>query len=316
MKIHEHKIFMGRVVLLLVIQAAMLRSIVKGQDLGHVVKSYFLEVRSNKNPSIPKSFSLPENAKAILASISPYLQDTLPNVRAKAYTITNVAGHASKVAATRQDAVSKLIKGGKDKNSGNAGEAIDYLTTFSKPDFTAASKDSIRSLLHNNVAHLDQLLRLIGYLELTDMKEEIRSLTQPGNPQGVRWAAIVSLARMNDTDAIAEMMRRVKKLPVSDDIIYKIFPDLAYSRNAEAIAYMVEVMKRDSKDCMSADAERQQPIPCGYRIMEQLAPVIKGYPLQLDESGDIKAKDYVAALKAVRAWFDQHPAYTIRHDNF
>jgi len=316
MKIPKYTILFGRIILLLMVQALVILPVAKCQDVGHSVKNYFTEVRANKNPSIPKSFSLPENAKMVLASISPYLQDTLPNVRAKAYTIINIAGHASKVAAIRHEAVSKLIEGGKDKNSGNAGEAIDYLTTFSKTDFIAASKDSIRSLLRHNVAHLDQLLRLIGYLELTDMKDEIRSLTQPGNPQGIRWAAIVSLARMNDTDAVAEMMRRVKKLPVNDDIIYKLFPDLAYSRSDEAIRYMIEAMRSDEKKCFTADAERQQPIPCGYRIMEQLAPVIEGYPVQLDESGDIKTKDYVAALKSVRAWFDQHPAYTIRHDDF
>lgn len=287
-------------------------SYVSAQDLSF----YFFEVRAGKTSSIPKSFSLPENSKSILSSISPYLNDTLPSVRAKAYTITNTAGHAAKVPALRQDAVSKLIEGSKDKNSGNAGEAIDYLTTFAKADFSNTAKDSVKSLFRHRIAHLDQLLHLMGYLELTDMKEEIRPLTQAGNPQGIRWAAIVSLARMTDADASNEMVRRAKKLPVNDDIIYKIFPDLAYSRDPEAIAYMVDVMKRDSKDCISADAESQQSIPCGYRIMEQLASIIEGYPLQLDESGDVKTNDYAGALKTVREWFDKHPSYTIRRDNF
>lgn len=291
-------------------------SSIQAQSKNQLLDSYFFEVRTNKNPSIPKSFTLPENAKTILSSIAPYLHDTVPNVRAKAYTIIQAVGQASKIPAIRQGSVIKLIEGGNDKNSGNVGEASDYLTTFLKIDFTTTAKDSIKNLFRHKIAHLDQLLRLIGFLELVDMKEEIRPLTQAGNPQGIRWAAIVSLARMNDPDAAFEMMRRVKKLPVSDEIIYKLFPDLAYSRSSEAVAYMVEVMRSDEKKCFTADAERQQPIPCGYRIMEQLAPVIEGYPLQLDESGDVKTKDYVGALKTVRDWFDQHPGYSIRRDNF
>jgi hypothetical protein len=79
---------------------------------------------------------------------------------------------------------------------------------------------------------------------------------------------------------------------------------------------MVEVMQRDDKNCMTADAEREEPMPCGYRIMEQLAPVIVGYPVQLDESGDIKAKDYTAALQKVRDWFTKYTDYTILRDRF
>jgi hypothetical protein len=171
-------------------------------------------------------------------------------------------------------------------------------------------------LLARKSSHFEELLRLIGFLELTDLKESIRPYTQIGNSQATRWAAIVSLARMNDVAATEEMMRRARKLAVSDDIIYKIFPDLAYSRCPEAIAYMVEALQSDEKNCLSADAENEQAIPCGYRIMEQLAPVIDGYPLQLDGSGDLKTTDYIAALKTVREWFAKHPNYKILRDRY
>jgi len=138
----------------------------------------------------------------------------------------------------------------------------------------------------------------------------------PGNGQSIRWASLVSLARLGDASAIEEVDRRARKLPVNDDVVYSIFPDLVYTHNKQIIAYMVEVLQRDDAICMSADAERQAQIPCGYRIMEQLAPVIKGYPLQLDASDDIKTDDYVAALKTVREWFTKHPNYEILKDKY
>jgi len=195
--------------------------------------------------------------------------------------------------------------------------ALDYLTNYFQADFTLVAKDSVRNLFKKRTPHFDQLLKLVGFLSLTDLTEEVRLFTKPGaGSQSIRWSALVSLTRMGDFDAANEMMRRVKKLPVNDDIIYKLFPDLAYSRNPEAINYMIEGMRSDEKNCLSADAEKEEPIPCGYRIMEQLAPVIENYPLTLDASGDIKTKDYVAALKTVREWFVKHPDFKIRQDNF
>ncbi len=286
------------------------------QKLDEQVRVYFTDIRAGKNPAIPKGILLPENASVWKDVLALYQRDSVAAIRAKAYLIFQQSGATAKQSALRHAAVYNLVQGCKDKDAGNAGLALDYLTTFRKDDFTSASKDSIKNLVRSKTAHFDQVLKLAGFLELTDLKETIRPYTKTGNAQAVRWAALVALSRMNDSEAIDEVMRRVRKLPVNDDIVYKVFPDLVYTRQAETIRYMVEVMQRDDKNCMTADAEREQPIPCGYRIMEQLAPVIDGYPVQLDESGDIKTKDYTAALQKVRDWFIKHKDYTIVRDRF
>lgn len=290
--------------------------LLQAQQTEELLKLYFTEVRSEKYPPIPKQLSIADNSKDVLEGLTLYLADSVVAVRSKAYTIASLAGNSARQSSVRELAVKKLTDGLSDKDGGNAGLALDYLKIFRKEDFTAYSKDAIRVLVSQKPAHFDELLRLAGFLDLTGLKESIRPYTQLGNPQSTRWAAIVSLARMNDASAIEEMMRRVRKLPVNDDIIYKIFPDLAYTRHPEAIAYMVEAMQSDEKNCLTADAEKEESIPCGYRIMEQLAPVVDGYPLQLDESGDIKTKDYVAALKTVREWFVKHPDYKILRDKY
>jgi hypothetical protein len=288
----------------------------QAQDVPKLIELYFTEVRAGKYPPIPKQLSLAENSKEVLERLVPYATDSVAGVRSNSYTLASLAGNSARQSNQRQLAVQQLIEGASDADGGNAGLALGYLTTFRKEDFTAAAKDKIRNLLARRAAHFEELLRLIGYLELTDVKESIRPYTQLGNSQATRWAAIVSLARMNDGAAAEEMMRRARKLPVNDDVIYKLFPDLVYSRHPDAIAYMVEALKSDDKNCMSADAEREQPIPCGYRIMEQLAPVIADFPLELDKSGDIKTKDYVAALQKTREWFLKHTTYTILRDRF
>ncbi|MBT1705419.1 hypothetical protein [Chryseosolibacter indicus] len=289
---------------------------VYAQEANELLHLYFSEVRAEKYPAIPKQFTLAENAKSVLGALSVYIQDSLNTVRAKAYTITQLTGNAARQSQVRSRAVDQLIQASKDNDSGNAGLAISYLTTFRKDDFGEASKDTLRNLIKRKSAHFDQLMKLAGFLELKDLQEDIRPYSQKGNVTNIRWAAIVSLARMGDPIASADMMRRVRKLPVGDDLIYKIFPDLIYSRHPDAIAYMVEVLHRQESECNTADAERPAAIPCGYRVMEQLAPVIQGYPLELDESGDVKTKDYEVALQTVREWFIKHKNYTILRDRF
>lgn len=287
-----------------------------GQQPEELLRTYFSDIRAGKNPAIPKELFQPENARIVLGELTSYQHDTVSAVRSKVYMICHRVGNGTKQSTLRQTAVTRLIQGCKDEDTGNAGLALDYLTAFQKDDFTTSSKDGIRNLVRNKAAHFDQVLKLAGFLELTDLNETIRPYTKAGNVRAIRWAALVALSRMNDAEAASEVMRRVLKLPVNDDIVYKVFPDLVYTRQAEAIRYMVEVMQRDDKNCMTADAEREQSIPCGYRIMEQLAPVIDGYPVQLDESGDIKTKDYTAAFQKVRDWFIKHKDYTIVRDRF
>lgn len=288
----------------------------KGQSIDELLRIYFSEVRAGKYPAIPKQLSLSENSKAVLGLLSGYQQDSITFVRSKAYTLIQLAGNNSRQDNLREVAVSRLVEGAADKDSGNAGIALDYLTSFRQQDFNPVSKDSIRALFKRKSSHFEKLVKLCGFLGMTDLKEEIRAFTQVGNNQSIRWASLVSLTRMGDVTATNELVRRARKLPVNDDVIYSVFPDLVYTRNREAIDYMIEVLQRDDANCMSADAEREAAIPCGYRVMEQLAPIVKGYPLQLDASGDVKTNDYVAALKTVREWFGKHAKYEILTDRY
>jgi hypothetical protein len=121
---------------------------------------------------------------------------------------------------------------------------------------------------------------------------------------------------MDDAPALKDLMQRVSKLPVNDDVVYKLFPDLIYTRQKESIDYMIEALNSDVKTCFTADAEKEVEILCGYRIMEQLAPVIADYPFNLDESGDLQTDDYPSALLTVRNWFRTHKNYTILTDHF
>jgi hypothetical protein len=282
------------------------------QDSNKILTAYFVKIRSGEHIAIPKSILLPQNAKATLSLLSPYFKDTATVVRLKAYSIAQLAGSNALQPAVREDAVTKLVEGVKDKDSGNVGIALGYLTAFRISDFDKAAKDTLANVFKRKSPHFDKLIRLTGYIQLTNLRDDLRTLSQNISlARTERWAALLALARMGDNYAIDDVMTRVQKLPVNDEVIYQVYPDLVYARQQKAFDVLLKALNSDEKNCESANMEVETKIPCAYRIMEMLAPAIQGYPLKLDESGDIDAENYEGALRTVRDWFKANSNYTI-----
>jgi hypothetical protein len=276
-----------------------------------------MDVRAGKITSIPPEILMSANGNEVLERLKPYLQDSTSDIRAKACQIThNIASDATSSSAIRMNGVLILTESLKDNDPGNVRSALHYLTTFSKGDFSQGAKDSLITRIKLKTPDFDQLIRLAGFLDLSQIKDEIRHYSQADNPKQIRWAALLALARMGDAPAQKDLMHRVSRLPVNDDVVYKLFPDLIYTRQREPFDYMIEALNSDAKNCKSADAENEIEILCGYRIMEQLAPIIQDFPFQLDHSGDLQTDDYPAALVTVRKWFSKRKDYTILTDQF
>jgi hypothetical protein len=281
------------------------------------LREYFDQVRENEHPIFPQDAMKQHKADKVLTVLFSYYSDSVSTVRARAYSLARSISVNTPELSIRQRSVQSLIDACRDKDSGNIGSVLSYLTGFSNSDFTSSAKDSLRSLCKSKSPHFDKLIRLVGFLELSDLKPQLQTLSQQSDaPKKDRWAAQLALARMGDQAIIQNIMNRVKQLPVNDESVYQLFPDLIYTRQMEAISYLTRVLFSDENNCQLADDERSSKIPCAYRIMEQLAPVIKGYPLELDKSGDIRAKDYVVALEQVREWFRQQKNYSILKDTY
>ena len=112
------------------------------------------------------------------------------------------------------------------------------------------------------------------------------------------------------------MRNKLQKAPLNDDFVYDFVPDLVYTLQPEIFRLLETIIQSNEKSCQSADPDYAQPILCGYRAMEYLAPVIEGYPLPLDEYGDLQVEDYEAALQELRSWFRENQSYVILNDSF
>src|SRR5687767_5724390 len=102
----------------------------------NAMEKYFADVRVGKSSVIPDALFKTENIKTSLGQLPKYLIDSVAEVRGQAYLVAKLIGTQSQWAPTRKQTVHWLIAGARDKSTGNVGLALNYLTGFSKNDFT------------------------------------------------------------------------------------------------------------------------------------------------------------------------------------
>jgi len=285
-------------------------SYVKAQTKS-TIDSYFQEIRKGKNPAIP--FSLIEgDLNALISNLAPYLNDSSEAVRKKDISILKDIGLKSKQDARRTVtfAIAQSIR--KENQS-----AIAALRKFRKEDFEKIAVDSLLGFLKQKNLQKNELIRLIGFVGGPEAIEPMREFSDPKNSQSIRWSSLLAMVRLGDVDATNSVLQRSKKLKVNDEVVNQLFPDLVYTHQKLIYDYLIEVLVSDQANCLSADNDNPTSILCGYRVMEQLAPAIKDYPLELDASGDVKTNDYKKSLTLIRHWFEQNKnIYTVDNSAF
>ena len=285
------------------------------QSSTTTLQTYLTAIRQNQRPAAPAElWQNAEQHAEVVTALPLYYSDTIPEVRAQAYYLAKQVGTYSQDEAIRQQVTSQLVGGLSDEESGITGQVHSYLTAFGPADFTSEARQQIAVLLPQRPAHFSRLLKLVGTLNMTDQIPTLRNLL-PSLSARERWTAQLALARLGDREALANVLARVKRELVNDDVVYELLPDLVYTRQKAAIDYLITIVQSNEKNCESADPEAEENILCGYRVLELLAPVIEDFPLTVDESGDLAVSDYPKALQEAREWLKEHGDYEVIDGN-
>jgi len=275
-------------------------------ELNRLLTNYFEIVRTESYSPMPdKELYNEKNAELLMDLLYDYYNDTLSKIRSKAYYLTYKSTYQSQDQNIRNRGVYNLIQGLKDEDSGNVGNVAKLITNFKSNDFNNRSKDSLKTILHTQKVYSDLILKLVGFAGLDEQKEYIKKNLNNGvyTSNKVKWAAHLTLARLGIEEEIEFCVDLVKKQPVNDDVVYELIPDLIYTRQKQALDFVLTILHSERKDCYSANPENPQKIMCGYRVMEFLGPVIKNFPLEIDNTGDLIVDNYKEALLIVRDWF-------------
>jgi hypothetical protein len=283
------------------------------KDLSEYMKS----IRKKPQTPVPISiFADKKNSLKMFRLLEPYFDDTLAVVRGKALYLAKQMGSRSTDEVLRHAVVHHLVLALNDRNAGVCGNVIQALSKFSRLDFGKVELDSILNHIRVGVPHLDKIMKLAAYLQINGSVRKINTAIESTKSAQLKWAGLVSLARLSDRSAINRIVNRLSKASINDDFIYEVIPDLVFTRQREILVFIETIIKSDSKDCTSSNPDSNEKIKCGYRAIEMIAPAIEEFPYSVDESGSLNTDNYEEALAKIRDWLNAHSDYIIRDDEY
>lgn len=282
----------------------------EAQPTGELRK-YMESVRNGGYDPVPKNVLESKQPNQILQALVAYERDSVIRVRSRAYNIAKRLGTASRDASVRAIAVDQLVRGVADKDGGISGNCSEGLTGFSPTDFSDKNKATLQTYLLPSQPHLDQVILLVGYLQIDAAKSRLSGLLAQTKDTKIQWSVRLALARMGDQASISYITSRLANARVNDDFIYEIVPDLIYTRSPKVFEFLEDILMSDAPDCRSADPDRNDKILCGYRVLEYIAYAIEDFPVPVDQYQEAEIDDYEQTLLDVRDWFDLHPDYDL-----
>ena len=175
---------------------------------------------------------------------------------------------------------------------------------FPKPAFTPPTQFQLISYLQLDPMYMNEWILLAGFA--TQEENVIRQLLQGKPTKRVQQACRLALTRMGVKHYRDSFLKNIKKIPVNDEFIYNIVPLAIYTHQPVIIDYLVQILITDQGNCQAADAEIAGKISCGYRLAEELSPVILDFPVPITENGDWEVTDYPKALAKARSWLKKN----------
>jgi len=275
-----------------------LESKINSIRLGETVGS--INWKNETDFSIKQTLSFLENATT----------DSLVEVRSRIYRWVKMA-YLSVDDEKLKVSLSNIYVGGlRDENVSIASNVARGLQQIKVDHFSSSSREIMISSLNPRPAYYSDLVLSLAYIDeksainplIDDIRYEFKSMDQME-----KWNVHIALSRLGEKPALDYIVKKARAIEINDDVIYEIYPSLAFTRQKEALNILVEQLYNESKNCSSPDPNSSNKITCAFRIMEILAPVIADYPISYDPiSQDLMVDDYRKALKEVRKWFEKH----------
>ena len=283
------------------------------QSLANDTRAYMETLRQTRQADfVVEQQLLAISTERLISQLEPFYSDTLALIRQKAYHLTFLSGTGSDLHTERTVAVERLFNGSNDPDGGIIRQTLRFLQQFSSEDFN----DDVRKLMNEKISntrmsHYKELVLLAGFVGAGE--DEMRELLLDADlPQRHRWNISLALARMGDVAKTTYIVNTAKRLPISNDLVEYVLPELIYTRQKEAIDFCIELLFIDEKTCSSHNPYTSEKISCAWLVLPLLASVIADLPVTIDIAGDI-AGDYQQALRDSRNWLIENRDYEISY---
>ena len=269
------------------------------------IQKHLKSIAKNQNSYLPKDKTEAYYTdEAVIKDLESYLSDENEKVQQEAVSLTARIGSQHQVPESRERAVYQLLTTALSASSIVTEKIAKGLRKFKPADYGEEATEQLLAVIAANRPHQGMYIDLAGYLQLKDALTEMKS-TYAEN-KSLRRNIGMALVRSGDEKKLENLMSKLADIEVNDEFAEGLVPLLVYARQKETFDYLFEVIDSNEKNCTPIGPDIPGRIYCAYRVVEQVAPYIKDFPVEVGASGDLKTDDYKAALKEVWAWIEEH----------
>jgi hypothetical protein len=253
----------------------------------------------------------PEQIDVLFPILENYCSDTLPEIRKQAYRYLGTAALRLQVSALRTTMIEKLAKSCFDSNGAVVNQSLKFLTRFPRQDYSYTAKLLTDSLAKYSRYYKPDFYKLGAYVDGPNIETILADELLLAKSIKEKWHIHIALARLGNDQSVKFIADRLAKAEINNDFVNAIVPDLVYTRQKEVFDFLLKIILPDDKNCVTNNPDRPVPIPCGYYLVEPLAAKIEGFPVSLDEQGDLMDDLTPLDFENIRKWISNNSAYTI-----
>ncbi len=281
------------------------------QQEQELVEGYIEQVRNKTNVAVPAQL-LKANCHKIYNTVVPYCEDSNELVRQKSLELLLELGLRSDEAGFRSMCLEQLVNGLKDIDDDVSAFCLQSLKLFHRNEFVEKHQHAVLEEFRTG-QNKGACALLLGFLKTDGAKPLLESELSRATGRD-REEIQLSLARMGDEQAANAVLMQAMALEVNDEFIHEVAPKMLYTRSERVVSFLIQIIKSENKGCKSANQSPGQNGVCAYPLLEHVAPVVQGFPLQVNGAGVLEVEDQEQAIKTARNWFQNNQKFELRSD--
>lgn len=267
-----------------------------------------------------RHFDLERNDSLFLSIAMEAFKEADEEKRKKLYSLILAIGLNSKNIEIHNQAVKYLIKACREPEFANRKFYGGRLFIFEKKIFRTEDKNQIVKILQDTILVSNDIILLVGYLDLKDQKKYLKSqFIQSSNQKPItqntrryyhskQWMAYLALARLGDKNALNYIVQQFKAEKDNFKTCTFLVKDLAYTKQKKAFRVLIELFESKKRTIPSNELST----PCNALIIPHFVIGIQNYPQNLASyySGYTKNEDNIIN------WFKNNRRIVINRDVF
>lgn len=287
------------------------------QGVQKNVDAYFSDFGKQKtNVHALESLSKESDKFDLLRSISRYAKDSNENFRGEAYRLLAGFVEESDPKPVKQFALSVVLQGLDDFQPEVVSNVVSLLKKFKPSYFTSKDISQILKSSRRN-GYSGEHLKLLGYIGGENTKDSLKSIqVREVVSANSQWSMSLALARMGDEGSISIVLSRLEKIKTEGSSLILLLPDFGYVKQKKIYDKLIEILLDGSLQCRSMNPSSSNLIPCGYYVISEVAKGIEGFPVEVDEFGEL-LDDFSVAQQKTRKWLaDNKGKYLLKIYNY